>query len=179
VSLQQVIFGLLEFLLSIFTSFILIFGSYRLFLWLTPHFDEERQLGENNTAVGIVLGGIILGEAIVVKQAIYPAMAVVQLYVLESSHSPGSFFKMLGLSVGYVLLSGILALLSILFSLWLFHRMTPRLKEYEAIKNNNVAVALFVAFFVLSVCLLMSSGVAGLTRALIPFPEVGTLPLFQ
>jgi uncharacterized membrane protein YjfL (UPF0719 family) len=115
VSLQQVIFGLLEFLLSIFTSFILIFGSYRLFLWLTPHFDEERQLGENNAAVGIVLGGIILGEAIVVKQAIYPAMAV----------------------------------------------------------------ALFLAFFVLSVCLLMSTGVAGLTRALIPFPEVGTLPLFQ
>ena len=177
--MQQVLFGLLEFLLSIFTSFILIFGSYRLFLLLTPHFDEERQLQNNNAAVGIVLGGIILGEAIVVKQAIYPAMAVVQLYVLEGAHTAGSFFKMLGLSVGYVLLSGILALASILFSLWLFARMTPRLKEYEAIKNNNVAVALLLAFFVLSVCLLMSSGVAGLTRALIPFPDVGTLPLIQ
>ncbi len=48
--LQQLIFGLLEFFLSILTSLVLIFGSYRLFLLLTPRFDEERQLRENNLA---------------------------------------------------------------------------------------------------------------------------------
>ncbi len=175
--LQQVIFGILEFLLSIFTSFILIFGSYRVFLLITPRFDEERQLRKNNTAVGIVLGAVFLGEAIIVRQAIYPAMAVIQIYVLEGQNNLGGFFKMMVLGAGYVIFSGVLALVSILFSLWIFTKMTPRLNEYEEIKNNNVAVALFVAFFVLSICLLMSTGVEGLTRALIPFPEVGSLPL--
>ncbi len=175
--LQQVIFGILEFLLSIFTSFILIFGSYRVFLLITPRFDEERQLRKNNTAVGIVLGAVFLGEAIIVRQAIYPAMAVIQIYVLEGQNNLGGFFKMMVLGAGYVIFSGVLALVSILFSLWIFTKMTPRLNEYEEIRNNNVAVALFVAFFVLSICLLMSTGVEGLTRALIPFPEVGSLPL--
>lgn len=175
--LQQVIFGVLEFLLSIFTSFILIFGSYRVFLLITPRFDEERQLRKNNTAVGIVLGAVFLGEAIVVRQAIYPAMAVIQIYVLEGQKDLGGFFKMMALGAGYVILSGVLALVSILFSLWVFTKMTPRLNEYEEIKDNNMAVALFVAFFVLSICLLMSTGVEGLTRALIPFPDVGSLPL--
>jgi hypothetical protein len=54
--------------------------------------------------------------------------------------------------------------------------MTPRLDEIEEIRNNNVAIALFVALFVLAICILMSSGVSGLTRALIPFPEMGTIP---
>jgi uncharacterized membrane protein YjfL (UPF0719 family) len=173
---QQVIFGLLNFLVSVFTSLILIFGSYRLFLLITPRFDEERQLKRKNVSVGIVLGGIFLGEAIIVREAIYPVMAVIQIFVLGEEHSAANFFKMLGFSVGYVLLSGLLALASILFSLWAFTKMTPRLNEIEEIRENNVAIALFVALFVLAICLLMSSGVSGLTRALIPFPDIGTMP---
>ena len=175
-SMQQVIFGLLNFFVSVFTSFILIFGSYRLFLLITPRFDEERQLKKKNVSIGIVLGGIFLGEAIIVREAIYPVMAVIQIFVLGEEHSAANFFKMLGFSVGYVLLSGLLALASIMFSLWAFNKMTPRLNELEEIKDNNVAIALFVALFILAICLLMSSGVSGLTRALIPFPDIGTMP---
>jgi len=43
-SSQQIIFGLLEFLVSILISFILIFGSYRIILVLTRRADEEKQL---------------------------------------------------------------------------------------------------------------------------------------
>ena len=176
-SLQQIIFGLLEFLVSIFISFILIFGSYRLLLVLTPHFDDERQLKKKNTSTGLVLGSILVGEAIVVKQAIYPVMAVIQIFITgEEKRIPG-FLKMLGYSVGYVLLAGILAIVCIIFSLWLFDKLTPRIKQYDEIKENNIAVALFMALFIVAVCMLISSGVSGLTRALIPFPEVGSIPL--
>jgi uncharacterized membrane protein YjfL (UPF0719 family) len=174
---QQVFFGLLEFLVSIFISFILIFGSYRLLLIITPHFDEERQLKKKNTSMGIVLGSILLGEAIVVKQAIYPVMAVVQLFVLGQERSFVNFLKMLGQGVGYIILAGILAIACILFSLWLFNKLTPRINQYEEIKDSNIAVALFMALFIIAICLLISAGVSGLTRALIPFPGVGSVPL--
>jgi uncharacterized membrane protein YjfL (UPF0719 family) len=173
---QQIIFGLLEFLVSIFISFILIFGSYRLFLVLTPRFDEERQLKRKNTSIGIVLGSILLGEALVVKQAIYPVMAVIQIFVLGQEKNTVNFLKMLGYGAGYVLLAGILAIICILLSLWMFHRLTPRIDQYEEIKNNNIAIAIFMALFILGICLLISTGVSGLTRALIPFPEVGSIP---
>jgi len=173
---QQVIFGLLEFVISICVSFMLIFGSYRLFLVFTKRLDEEKSLAQKNISVGILLGAVFLGEAIVVKQAIYPVMAVIQLYVLGEDKNPAGFMKMMGLSIGYMLLAGILALLCILFSFWLFNRMTPRLDQFEEIKNNNAAVAVFMALFIISICLLMSTGVSGLTRALMPFPAVGSIP---
>jgi len=176
-SVQQIIFGLLEFFVTVLISFILIFGSYRLFLILTPRFDEERQLRKKNTSVGIILGSVLLGEAIVVKQAVYPVMAVIQIFVLGQERGIDSFLKMIGLSVGYVVLAGILALVCILFSFWLFNRLTPKIDQYEEIKDNNLAVALFMAFFIIAVCLLISQGVSGLTKALIPFPEVGAIPL--
>lgn len=176
-SLQQVIFGILEFLVSIFISFILVFASYRLVLALTRVLDEERQLKQKNAAVGVVLGSILVGEAIIVRQAIYPVMAVIQLYVLGEQKNASSLLKMLGYSIGYVLLAGILAILCILFSFWLFDKLTPRLDQYAEIKSGNLAVALFMALMIIAVCLLISSGVSGLTRALIPFPQVGTLPI--
>ena len=176
-SVQQIIFGLLEFSVTILISFILIFGSYRLFLILTPRFDEERQLRRKNTSVGIILGSVLLGEAIVVKQAVYPVMAVIQIFVLGQERGIANFLKMIGLSVGYVVLAGVLALVCIFFSFWLFNRLTPKIDQYEEIKDNNLAVALFMGFFIIAVCLLISQGVSGLTKALIPFPEVGAIPL--
>lgn len=174
---QQIFFGLLEFFVSIFISFILIFGSYRLFLLLTPKFDEERQLREKNTAVGIILGSVLLGEAIVVKQAIYPVMAVIQIFILGEERNLPNLLKMLGYSVGYVFLAGILALGCILFGFWLFNKLTPRIDHMDEVKKNNLAVALFMSLLIIAISLLISAGVSGLTRALIPFPEIGSIPL--
>ena len=113
--LQQILLGLIELLVSIFISFILIAGSYRFFIFITPRFDEERQLKKKNTAVGIVLGGILIGEVLVVKQAIYPVMSVIQLFILGEERNFLNYLEMIGLSLGYVLLAGILALGCILF----------------------------------------------------------------
>lgn len=176
-SVQQIIFGLLEFLVSILISFVLIFGSYRLLLVFSPRFDEERQLKKKNISVGIVLGGILLGEAIVVKQALYPVMAVIQLFVIGQEKNFGNFAKALLYSLGYVLIAGVLAIVCIFLSFWMFNRLTPRINQYQEIQDNNVAIALFMALFIIAICLLMSSGVSGLVRALIPFPEIGSVPL--
>jgi uncharacterized membrane protein YjfL (UPF0719 family) len=174
---QQIIFGLLEFLVSILISFILIFGSYRIILVLTRRFDEEKQLRKKNLSVGIVLGSIFIGEALVVKQALYPVMAVIQLFVLGQEKDMGSFMKVLLFGSGYVLLAGILAIICIFFSFWLFNRMTATIDTYKEIQDNNLAVAVMMALFIIGICLLMSEGVSGLVRALIPFPEIGTIPL--
>ena len=174
---QQIIFGLLEFFVSVLISFILIFGSYRIILVLTRRIDEERQLKKKNVSVGIVLGSIFIGEALVVKQALYPVMAVIQLFILGQEKDAGSFLEVLLYAFGYVFLAGILAILCILFGFWLFNRLTPNIDTYQEIQDNNLAVAALMALFIVGICLLMSAGVSGLVRALIPFPEIGSLPL--
>ena len=174
---QQLIFGLLEFLVSVLISFTLIFGSYRIILVLTRRFDEEKQLKKKNVSVGFVLGSIFVGEALVVKQALYPVMAVIHLFILGQEKDAGNFVELLLYSLGYVLLAGILAIVCILFSLWLFNRLTPNLDTYKEIIDNNLAVAVLMALFIIGICLLMSAGVSGLVRALIPFPEIGTVSI--
>ena len=174
---QQIIFGLLEFLVSVLISFILIFGSYRIVLLLTRRIDEEKQLKKKNVSVGIVLGSIFIGEALVVKQALYPVMAVIQLFILGQEKDVGSFVEVLLYAFGYVVLAGILAILCILLSFWLFNRLTPNIDTYLEIQDNNLAVAVLMALFIVGICLLMSAGVSGLVRALIPFPEIGSIPL--
>jgi putative membrane protein len=174
-SVQQLIFGLLEFFVSVLISFILIFGSYRIILILTRRFDEEKQLKKKNVSIGLVLGSVFIGESLVVKQALYPVMAVVQLFILGQEKDTGSFAELLLYSFGYVLLAGILAILCILFSFWLFNRLTPNIDTYQEIMDNNLAVAVLMALFIVGICLLMSAGVSGLVRALIPFPQVGSI----
>ncbi len=174
---QQIMFGLFELMLSVLISFFLIFATYRILLALTRRFDEEKQLKSGNKAVGIVLGSILIGEVIVVKQAVYPVMAVLQIFFMGEKRSVPAFLELAGLSVGYVLLAGVLAVFSILFSLWLFDKMTPGIDEYEEVKGGNIAVAVFLAMMIVAVSLLISSGVSGLTKALIPFPPIGSVPL--
>ena len=176
-SFQQVLFGLLEFLLSIVLSFVLVFGVYRLYLLLTPRLDEERHLRRRNRSMGLFLGSILLGAAIVVKQAVYPVMALIQIFAVSGNRSPLGFLRLLGLSAGSVLLSGFLALFCILFCLWLFNHLTPGVDLRREIETDNLAVAMMTGLLIVGISLLISEGVGGLTRALIPFPELGTVPL--
>ncbi len=174
---QQVLFGVAEISTSVLISLVLIFVTYRLILSLTRRFDEENQLRRGNVAVGIVLGSVLLGQAIVVRQALFPITAVFQIFLIGEERTAGAVFRFLALSVGYLLLSGLLAVAGIFFCFWLFDRLTPRIHQYEEIKKGNIAVAVFMALLIIGVSLLLSAGVSGLTRALIPFPEVGTVRL--
>ena len=176
-SLQQVLFGLTELVISVLVSFFLVFATYRLILAITKRIDEENQLRSKNSAVGIVLGSVLVGEVIIVKQAIYPVMAVLQIFVLGEERNFGAYLEVLGFGLGYVLLTGILAVLCILFCFWLFDKLTPGIDEFEEIKSGNVAIAVLMAAMVIGVSILISSGVSGLTRALVPFPEIGSIPL--
>jgi len=176
-NLQAVLFGLIEFILTIALSFVLVFLSYRFFLILTPHFDEEAQLKKKNVSIGIALGSVLLGEAVIIKQAIYPVMAVIQLYALGDHKGAPHFLETLSLSCGFVIATAILAIVSIYFCFWLFNMLTPRINQFDEIKNGNTAVAVFMALFVVGICLLLSSGISALARSLIPFPQIGSIPL--
>jgi len=174
---QQVVLGLLEFILTLVIGFFLVFATYKVLLKLTPRFDQEKQLHRRNTAVGLALGSILVGEAIIVMQAIYPVMAVVQIYTLDSSKDLGALLRTVVLVVGHILLAGLLAVLSILLSFWLFDILTPGIDQYHEIREGNIAIAVFMALLIVAMSLLVSSGVSALTRALIPFPKAGSIPL--
>jgi len=58
---------------------------------------------------------------------------------------------------------------------WLFTLMTGALPEREEILKDNVAVALFFAFVVVGIALIVNEGLADLARSIIPFAPSGVL----
>ena len=60
----------LSFVLAIASTY----GSFRIFDFLTKDINENEELNANNIAVAVVLSGMLLSAAIVVKQVLSPAM---------------------------------------------------------------------------------------------------------
>ena len=66
-----VIFGLLGIVLTVF--------GFKLFDWMTPRIDVEKELTENhNIAVAIVVAAIILGVSLVVAAVLFTPVTLQQ-----------------------------------------------------------------------------------------------------
>jgi len=51
-------------------AFTAIYASLQIFIWLTKDLDELKEIKENNTAVGILLGIIIVSMALLLQQGV-------------------------------------------------------------------------------------------------------------
>jgi len=51
-------------------AFTAIFAALQIFIWLTKDLDEIKEIKENNTAVGILLGIIIVSMALLLQQGV-------------------------------------------------------------------------------------------------------------
>jgi uncharacterized membrane protein YjfL (UPF0719 family) len=76
------------------------------------------------------------------------------------------FVVIAALSFGSVLLAG-----------WLFTRMTRKIPEQQEIRNDNVAVAIFYAFALLAMTVVVNEGIEDLSRSIIPYGRTGVIRL--
>lgn len=69
--LSTAIFGLLGIVLTVF--------GFKVFDWLTPKINIERELAENrNIAVAIVIGAVIIGVSIVIAAVLFTPVVMPQ-----------------------------------------------------------------------------------------------------
>ena len=64
---------------------------------------------------------------------------------------------------------------SVAVASWLFARMTRSLPEHDEILKDNLAVAIFFAFVMLGITLIVNEGLEDLSRSIIPWGESGIL----
>ena len=74
--------------------------------------------------------------------------------------------------LGHIILAGIIAFGSIYLALKIFMRLTKDLDELKEIKENNIAVSIFLSVIIISIALLLEPGLQTILNALIPFPPV-------
>jgi uncharacterized membrane protein YjfL (UPF0719 family) len=63
----------------------------------------------------------------------------------------------------------VLAVLSILFSVWIFDRLTTRLDEWAELKRGNVAVAALLAGVIIAISTLIGVAVEGVFQLVTPY----------
>ncbi len=154
--------GIVQLILAIVLSALVAYLGAWLFNRATPGLDEWAQLRQGNPAVGLVMGAVIAGIAIIIR----PALRVVPLQ-LDTGVALGVAWRLLAQAI-QMAAGLLLALAAIAFALWLFTRLTGELDEWAEIAKGNVGVAVMLSGVILATALL--SGIALDSVLVLVFP---------
>jgi uncharacterized membrane protein YjfL (UPF0719 family) len=123
-----------------------------LFNRATRNLEEWEELRKGNSAMGFVLGSIIVGIALILRPTLTVPPAGdtgARLYPVYAL-----LVQAAGIAVGLIL-----ALSAIIFAVGLFDRLTGRIDELAELQRGNMAVAAMLVGVILSVSLLMSQAI--------------------
>lgn len=165
----DVFISLLEIIYSLFLCLLIGWLSFYLFSKLTKNIDELKELKENNVAIAIILGAILLSVAIVIKKASFPMVSSLQT-VMERGISFGGIIEFLGISLIALLISIAISVIAVWLAIQTFVRLTRGIDEWYEIKKNNVSIAIILAALILIVGILMGQAIEGLLASIIPGP---------
>jgi len=161
--------GIVHLVLSFILALLATFGAFRIFDKLTRDIDEVSELKANNVAVSVMLSGMLLSSAIIMKTVIQPAISTLQVYLYEGITGL-AILKVVGFVVAYIAGAMVLGIAALWGAVWCFMALTRRIDELAEIKKNNVAVAIVLAVVLVIMGLFLADGINSLLRAVIPFP---------
>jgi len=169
--------GVVELGLSLGLGLAVAYISFRLFARWTRDLDEMAELGGNNPAAGILLAGMLLANALIVREALGPVIATLQTSLLAGLNL-GETARLVGLSLLYLAVVFVISVLGITLGTRAFLRLTRHIDELAEIRRHNVAVAIVLAAVIVVMALFLSQGIQGLLGAIIPEPSFATIQTF-
>jgi uncharacterized membrane protein YjfL (UPF0719 family) len=173
---KSIVAGFVAFAFSVVASVVLVFVTYRLNTLVTSKLDQERHLLAGHRSVAIALGSVVFSQALLLRHAVFPTMVVIRDLFLKP-FSAAATAVALAYTLAFFVIMSVLAFGSVTLAAWLFTKMTGALPEQEEILKDNVAVAIFFAFVVVGIAVIVNEGLADLARSIIPYAESGVLRL--
>lgn len=167
--------GLTQIALSFIIGVLFIYGAFKIFQKATKDIDDISELKNNNVAYSIMNGSVIFSVILIVKNSLEPAVTVLSNALRNPDTTFLTYAETAGIMLGHIVLSGALAFLCVYFALRFFMRLTRDLEEFEEIKKNNIAVGILVAVVIISMAIILQSGIQTLLDSLIPFPSIGIM----
>lgn len=134
--------------------------------------DEEGQVSKGNRSIAIRMGARMLCQAILIRHAVFATVAVVRsLFVYRYPFVES--LLLIGRSLLLIVAINILAMFSIYAAEATFKMFTKKIDEDRQIAKDNVAVAIFVAFALLAITLVLDPGMEDFASAFIPLGRTG------
>ena len=154
--------SIIQLLLAVALSALAAYLGAWVFDRATPGLDEWSELRKGNTAVGIVMAGVVVGVAIILR----PALQVVTLK-MDTGATLEVVYRLLTQAV-LVAVGLALSLAVIAFALWLFTRLTGELDEWAEISRGKVGVAAMLVGVILATALLSGTALDNILILLFP-----------
>ncbi len=159
--------GLFSFVFAVLISIFAIHITFRIFCKFTKG-SQLHQLEKGNIAVAIASTGEVIAFGILMARCLYPVSAILQNLFIFQGLSAMSILNTLALILAYFVVAYILSIVTVKLSSFLFQKLTKELAESELIMKNNIAVAILLAGIVITVAIMVQSGLADALNTLIP-----------
>ena len=158
--------GLAQLVLAVILAVVALYIGFSVLTRITKGLDEEKELAKGNVAVGIVVASVFFAIAFVVQAGVTgvstglsKALGIGILTLDGILIVCASFFQLV---IGIALAIG-----AIYLALNVLDKLTKGIEEFEEIKKGNVAVAIMMGGVIISVAVIIQSGVVGITNALL------------
>jgi uncharacterized membrane protein YjfL (UPF0719 family) len=164
--LVNAVVGLVQLIIAIIFAVLALYIGFFTLGKITRDIEAEKELARGNPAVGILVAAVFVAIALVVQSGIsglsvgIGKAASVGLFSLDGILAIGAAFVQLILGI-FLAVAGIYLALNIL------DKLTKGVNEFQEIKKGNIAVALVMAGVIVSVAVIIQSGVLGITAALV------------
>lgn len=158
--------GLFQLVLSIVFAVIALYLGFFILGRISRGLGEENELARGNIAVGIIVASVFIAIALVVQSGVSGVTVGINKAVHYGIFSVEGVLS-IGSATVQLMLGIVLAVGAIWLALNILDRLTDKIKDFEEIKNGNIAVALKMAGMIIAVAVIIQSGVIGITAALV------------
>ncbi|GFO58978.1 hypothetical protein GMST_13030 [Geomonas silvestris] len=169
--------------LMIVLSGLIIYVIYRVFIKANPEFDMEEEIIRGNPAVGILVSGIMVSAALMLRKGVGASVGMFRLSISAPADVAFPLWQTALLTLGHLVITLFFAIFTISLTLRLFGRMVnklnPALRLGEQVRQGNLAVGILLAAVVFIATLYVGEGVSALTKALVPQPRIGTIQIME
>lgn len=155
INIENIAYGIVQLVIAVIFSVIALYIGFSVFGKMKG-MDEEKELVKRNVAVGILVASVFISIAIVVQSGI------AGLSIGFKDAIAGNIFSLVA-AIFQLIIGIILAIAGIYLALKVFDIMTKGIDEFKEIEKGNVAVAIVMAGVIISVALIIQSGVLGIT----------------
>ena len=165
-SLGTAIVGILQLVIAIILAVVALYIGFSVLGKITKGIDEEKEIAKGNTAVGILVASVFIAIGIVVQSGV-SGISVGISQAMKAGITTAGGIGIIIVSIFQLVLGIVLAIAAIYLALNILDKLTKGIDEFAELKKGNVAVALEMAGVIITVAIIIQSGVMGITAALI------------
>lgn len=158
--------GIIQLVIAIILAVVALYIGFSVLGKITKGIDEEKEIAKGNTAVGILVASVFIAIGIVVQSGV-SGISVGISQAINAGLLSSLGITIIVVSIVQLILGIVLAIVAIYLALNILDKLTKGIDEFAELKKGNVAVALEMAGVIITVAIIIQSGVMGITGALI------------